>query len=267
VAYRATVSSKEGTFRLAGIPHGQWLIGVREPGGDLWSCDQFVVESDLAVSLDVTLSCTVKGTVNGISPANRGHLWVVAFDEFGVDQEIPVADDGTFGLGRLPLRRTYLKVGHDGGPDAGPHSDASLEDDPTSDAVVVDPLRGQTIEVLLDYPASVGRCTAAPTPLTFTPPVADDRPIGAHEQAVRRLLGVHATYRETTRVVDDRLWEGDVHVFDISGHESAPTAYSWYAPYASGDGDGFVALLHDDRADSPLNAVRVWIVQMLGLDS
>ncbi len=101
--------------------------------------------------------------------------------------------------------------------------------------------------------------------MTSKRPTVPDPPISAYAEAVRGLHGVGAEHRETVRVVemfrDEPVWEGDVHVFDVTGHGTASTAYAWHVPKADDDGVTFVAVLHEGAVDSPQNAVRAWIVQ------
>lgn len=56
------------------------------------------------------------------------------------------------------------------------------------------------------------------------------------------------------------VWEGVVHVFDLEGHPKATRAYGWSSPLEASDKRRFFAVLHTDRINSPLEAVRAAIV-------
>src|SRR5436853_7510690 len=56
------------------------------------------------------------------------------------------------------------------------------------------------------------------------------------------------------------VWEGVVHVFDLAGHPTATRAYAWSSPIEGGTKRRFFAVLHTDRINSPVEAVRAAIV-------
>ena len=56
------------------------------------------------------------------------------------------------------------------------------------------------------------------------------------------------------------VWEGVVHVFDITGHPKAKQAYAWSSPIEGSDKRRFFAVLHLPPIMSPLDAVRAAIV-------
>src|SRR5467141_2938801 len=56
------------------------------------------------------------------------------------------------------------------------------------------------------------------------------------------------------------IWEGVVHVFDLSGHPTATRAYAWSAPVEGSTKRRFFAVLHQPPVDSPQAAVRAAIV-------
>jgi hypothetical protein len=56
------------------------------------------------------------------------------------------------------------------------------------------------------------------------------------------------------------VWEGVVHVFEISGHPKATTAYAWSSPIEGSDNRRFFAVLHQPPVTSPVKAVRAAIV-------
>ena len=57
------------------------------------------------------------------------------------------------------------------------------------------------------------------------------------------------------------VWEGVVHVFDLTGHPTAKRAYAWSSPIEGSDKPRFFAVLHQPPVMSPLDAVRAAIVQ------
>jgi hypothetical protein len=56
------------------------------------------------------------------------------------------------------------------------------------------------------------------------------------------------------------VWEGVVHVFDLTGHPTATRAYAWSSPIEGSSKRRFVAVLHQPPVDSALAALRVAIV-------
>jgi hypothetical protein len=55
------------------------------------------------------------------------------------------------------------------------------------------------------------------------------------------------------------VWEGEVEVFDVTGHPQAKRAYAW--SYGRGERtETFTAVLEIPPVKSALDAVRVWIV-------
>lgn len=56
------------------------------------------------------------------------------------------------------------------------------------------------------------------------------------------------------------VWEGVVHVFDISGHPKAKQAYAWSSPIEGSDKRRFFAVLHVPPVTSPAEAVQAAIV-------
>jgi hypothetical protein len=56
------------------------------------------------------------------------------------------------------------------------------------------------------------------------------------------------------------VWEGVVHVFDLAGHPTASRAYAWSSPIGGSIKRRFFAVLHTDRINSSLEAVRAAIV-------
>ena len=56
------------------------------------------------------------------------------------------------------------------------------------------------------------------------------------------------------------VWEGVVHVFDLTGHPTATRAYAWSSPIEGSSKRRFFAVLHHPPVDSPQAAVRAAIV-------
>jgi hypothetical protein len=56
------------------------------------------------------------------------------------------------------------------------------------------------------------------------------------------------------------VWEGVVHVFDLTGHPKANRAYAWSSPIEGSAKRRFFAVLHQGPVKSPADAVRAAIV-------
>jgi len=59
---------------------------------------------------------------------------------------------------------------------------------------------------------------------------------------------------------DAVVWEGVVHVFDLTGHPKTTRAYAWSSPIEGSDKRRFFAVLHLPPVTSPAEAVRAAIV-------
>ncbi len=55
------------------------------------------------------------------------------------------------------------------------------------------------------------------------------------------------------------VWEGVVHVFDLTGNPNATRAYAWSSPVEGSDRRRFFAVLHMGAIRSPVDAVRAAI--------
>jgi hypothetical protein len=82
--------------------------------------------------------------------------------------------------------------------------------------------------------------------------------------AVSQLHNCGATWRETVPVREvfqgKMIWQGDVEVFDLTGHPKAKRAYAW--SHLDGKKDErtqYVAVLEIPPVDSPQAAVKVAI--------
>lgn len=82
--------------------------------------------------------------------------------------------------------------------------------------------------------------------------------------AVQKMHGGTATLAQSVPVRETfegrPVWEGVVHVFDLAGHPTATRAYAWSSPIEGSTKRRFFAVLHTDRINSPLEAVRAAIV-------
>lgn len=84
------------------------------------------------------------------------------------------------------------------------------------------------------------------------------------KSAVERMHGCTAALVQSvpvseafgTRVV----WQGTVHVFDLTGHPKATRVYAWSSPIEGSDKRRFFAVLHQGPVTSPVEAVRAAIV-------
>ena len=84
--------------------------------------------------------------------------------------------------------------------------------------------------------------------------------------AVSQLHNCGATWRATVPVHEvfqgKTVWEGDVEVFDLTGHPKAKRAYAWsHLDGANDERTRFVAVLEIPPVESAETAVRVQIVK------
>jgi hypothetical protein len=83
--------------------------------------------------------------------------------------------------------------------------------------------------------------------------------------AVEHLHNCGASHRATVPVCEvfqgKTIWEGEVEVFDLTGHPKAKRAYAWSHREGKDDkGERFVAVLEIPPVESPQTAVKVAIV-------
>jgi hypothetical protein len=88
----------------------------------------------------------------------------------------------------------------------------------------------------------------------------------ALRDAIRRLHGCESSYVESVPVHEEfqgqTVWDGIVHVFDLEGHPTATRVYAWAEPAdRRGRRQRFIAVLHQEPVDSPLVAVRAFVVE------
>jgi hypothetical protein len=87
------------------------------------------------------------------------------------------------------------------------------------------------------------------------------------DELLRAVETMHACRARLTQSVpvrerhdDATVWEGVVHVFDLTGHPKATRAYAWSSPIEGSDKRRFFAVLHLPPVTSPVEAVRAAIV-------
>ena len=84
------------------------------------------------------------------------------------------------------------------------------------------------------------------------------------KQAVESQHGCTATLAQSVPIKEtfggETVWEGVVHVFRLSGHPKADTAYAWSSPIEGSTKRRFFAVLHIPPITSPVDAVRAAIV-------
>jgi hypothetical protein len=83
-------------------------------------------------------------------------------------------------------------------------------------------------------------------------------------RAVERMHTCKASLAQSVPVTETfeskTVWEGVVHVFDLTGHPKATRAYAWSSPIEGSDKRRFFAVLHLPPVTSPVEAVRAAIV-------
>jgi hypothetical protein len=83
-------------------------------------------------------------------------------------------------------------------------------------------------------------------------------PIAEFEKAIRATHGAGSRLIERVHVIEDfqgeRVWEGEVLVFELEGHHSSSRVYAWEV-----NGE-VTAVLHQGPVDGPQAAVRASIV-------
>ena len=90
----------------------------------------------------------------------------------------------------------------------------------------------------------------------------DPAGLPALHDAIKHLHGVEATWVESVPVHETfqgrTVWEGEVQVFDLTGHPAASRCYAW-SHATEGERRRFVVVLHAPPVDSPEKAVRAAI--------
>jgi hypothetical protein len=84
------------------------------------------------------------------------------------------------------------------------------------------------------------------------------------KKTVENMHGGTATFARAVPVLETFdgkiVWEGVVSIFDLAGHPTAIRAYAWSSPIEGSTKRPFFAVLHTERINSPLKAVRAAIV-------
>jgi hypothetical protein len=96
--------------------------------------------------------------------------------------------------------------------------------------------------------------------------VANKEYIGRLKLSVERLHKCSAVHVRTETVYerfrDLFVWQGEVEVFDLTGHPKAKRAYGWSHPEGKDDkGERIVAVLEIPPVESAETAVRLHIVK------
>ncbi|HTB63340.1 MAG TPA: hypothetical protein VK737_07095 [Opitutales bacterium] len=82
------------------------------------------------------------------------------------------------------------------------------------------------------------------------------------QKAIKAVYGADSTHVETVAVRETfkskTVWEGDVEVFDLTGHAKAKRAYAW--AYDVKTGSNTIAVLELPPVISPLTAVRAYVM-------
>jgi hypothetical protein len=83
-------------------------------------------------------------------------------------------------------------------------------------------------------------------------------------EAVERMHGGTARLAQSVPVRETfegkSVWEGVVHVFDLTDHPTATRAYAWSSPIEGSTKRRFFAVLHHLPVDSPQAGVKAAIV-------
>jgi hypothetical protein len=83
-------------------------------------------------------------------------------------------------------------------------------------------------------------------------------------EAVERMHGGSAVLAQSVPVRETfegkPVWEGVVHVFDLTGHPDREPSLCWSSPIEGSTKRRFFAVLHQPPVDSPQAAVRAAIV-------
>ncbi|SRR5260370_23738395 len=87
----------------------------------------------------------------------------------------------------------------------------------------------------------------------------DDAGLPALIEAFRHMHGCEASWIESVQVIETfqgaTIWQGDVQVFELTGHPSATRGYAWSEP-TTGTKRRFFVVLHVPPIDSPQKAVQ-----------
>lgn len=83
--------------------------------------------------------------------------------------------------------------------------------------------------------------------------------------AVEHMHGCSALFSEVVPVTEtfegQMVWEGEVHVFSLTGHPQASSCFAWSHPVDASEKRQVVTVLAVDPVKTPLDAVRAAIVR------
>jgi hypothetical protein len=83
-------------------------------------------------------------------------------------------------------------------------------------------------------------------------------------RAVEQMHGCRAVFQQIVpineRFSGEAVWQGAVHVFTLTGHPTATTAYAWSSPVEGSSNRRFYAVLEQPPIHSAADAVRASIV-------
>ena len=84
-------------------------------------------------------------------------------------------------------------------------------------------------------------------------------------RSIDRLHNCTASYNETVQIKEvfqgSTVWQGSIHIFNVSGHPDTYTCYAWVSPIEGSDKRKIYAVLKIPPVDSPEKAVKAAIVQ------
>jgi hypothetical protein len=90
------------------------------------------------------------------------------------------------------------------------------------------------------------------------------------KQAVERMHNCRATLVEVVPISEtfqgQPVWQGIVHVFELTGHPTSTRCYAWSSPVEGSDKRRFFAVLHIPPITSAQDAVKAAIVQEYRVD-
>lgn len=91
------------------------------------------------------------------------------------------------------------------------------------------------------------------------------------QNAILNLHGCKATWIKSIPVKEtfkgETVWEGVVQVFDLIDHPTAKKCYAWSYIVDGSEKKKFIAVLNQHPVDSPVEAVKAFIVSEYKKDS
>ena len=87
----------------------------------------------------------------------------------------------------------------------------------------------------------------------------NEQPIPTFQKAIEATHGCRSEYVHAVHVAEtfegETVWEGNVLVFHLIDHPTAPTCYAWSVD------EQITAVLHEGPVDSPQAAVKASLVE------